>query len=359
MNPNDGLTTPVEWTRHLRAVDAALARVGAPLAVREGIARDVEAHLAELRAEHPDIHEMPDVALVARTDPPEAYAVEFVEAVQRRLAEAPETPTPTAALLDTPPFEKKPMPGDPVPADRARRRCAAPHRADGDGDRSIHICAKCLRVFRGCAAYERHDCPGEAPVTRLALSFAGGRRRPGAKRGPPWPALRRRVWTLVLAACLFLPLYGCIRHVYYDGTAWRRRPTHRRYAGDLWRTMESMYSALRVYVIEHGVYPPTLEQAFAATGAYGEEARMWMQMNERDAYDGQTDGFDRYRFLYLLAGERDTPAASLEPDALIVAYAYPGYDQGEVLRWTALKHNGAVDQNVTTAHIERALARGR
>lgn len=157
-----GTGLPRSWKEYLDSIDKCLTEKGAPPPVRKGICQDVEVHLRQLAADRPKV---PEEDLPGFLDPPNAYAGAYEEAT---------TATPEAKKEQPPRL----------------RECRSHHGEDGQ--RRIHICANCLRVFQGCREYETHICDGDI--------------RWDGKFIPYWTHQKRWTTAIVVAVCLFVPI---------------------------------------------------------------------------------------------------------------------------------------------------------
>lgn len=166
---------PKPWRNYIANVDRALKDAHAPRNIRKGICEDIEDYLAQLSTERLDM-KVEDLASLL--DPPQAYAAEFARAMGRQKEEGSGTVIPERGDESSASF---------VP--QRLRHCQSQHGEDGK--RCIHICGCCLHVFYNCQEYETHSCSDE----------------PGTPTH--WSRATRWGSAVILAAVLFLPIYGC------------------------------------------------------------------------------------------------------------------------------------------------------
>lgn len=240
---------PKSWRDYIDSIDRGLIEADAPPEIRLGICQDVEEYLVEMtQRKDAEAEQAPSLL-----DPPEAFAAEYKDAVER--AEQAESPT------------------------RARE-CRNAH---GDGcERRAHICASCFRVFIGCAAYEKHVCAGETADGAALLK-------------PYWSRRAKWLVTFAAAAIVFYPLYRFGESLLNKPSC--NSPEHGRLAEGAERYLRDIMSASGMFQEKNGRMPDELREL--SEGGY--TVRDWVLPGDAKpmGYDGP---FAIGRLTYFYAG---------------------------------------------------------
>lgn len=300
---------PRSWRNYIANVDRALKDANAPLNIRNGICEDIEEHLVRLSTDRQDV-KVEDLASLL--DPPEAYAAEFTEAMRRQKEK--ETGSAEPVRGDEPSASFDPQ---------RSRRCQSQHGEDGK--RRIHICGCCLRVFYDCHECEAHHCTNE----------------PGKGRGTPphWSSATRWSSAVILAAVLFLPIYGCFGDKFSsDRCDIRGKNRHHVFANQIY--LRNIQTSIAAFRERYGRMPESLQEVSNAELL----DRGWVLPG--DVKDmGRAGGFPLGRVTYLYAGGADTVVPASRQPVLIYPQRFGrtreicidvAYADGEIMHYSSI-----------------------
>lgn len=291
----NGDALPHSWREYIDDIDRRLTEKGAPAPVRSGIAQDVADHLHQMAAGNPDLSRD---HLPALLDPPEAYAEAFAEAMSF---------TPEAKNWNQP----------------VRLRECRSHHGE-DGNRRIHICGNCLRVFHGCSEYETHICDDDF-------------RRDG-KYVPYWTHEKRWAIAVAIAMFGFVPILWLVHGFLTKDSGSGSRRRYHEYSN--YRYLKELSASLVMFQVRERREPESLQE-LSASGIWNSN---WvMPGNLKDL--GSEGGFAIEQLYYIHAAGMNMSLVNNRQPWLVLSYRQRhtnaicyavAYTNGDVMNYATL-----------------------